>query len=95
MACNWNGLIVQWGEVYSTSYKRNINGTITNLKFKSENTYSVIITGQSAKYESSSSELEISASAVSKISGTTFMYRVYGHSSSDTPYGICWIAIGY
>ena len=90
-----NGLIVQWGEAYSTSSKRDINGTISNLKFTSENTYSVIITGQSVKYESSSSELEISSSAVSKISGTTFMYRVYGHSSSDTPHGICWIAIGY
>ena len=87
--------MIQWGEAYSTSSKRDINGTITNLKFTSENTYSVIITGQSVKYESSSSELEISSSAVSKISGTTFMYRVYGHSSSDTPHGICWIAIGY
>ena len=87
--------MIQWGEAYSTSSKRDINGTISNLKFTSENTYSIIITGQSVKYESSSSELEISSSAVSKISGTTFMYRVYGHSSSDTPHGIHWIAIGY
>ena len=90
-----NGLIIQWGEYYTTSCTRNLNGRIIMPMYFSNNNYSVIITPQQQK-NTSSSILEIATICIGKTNDlNTFYYRCYGHSSEDTPYGLTWFAIGY
>ena len=81
-------LLFQWGR-YSTSYTRDIRATITFSKAYIS-TPTVLVTG----FDNGSGDLEVSSSGVRQTNNTSFVARVYGHGSGDTPYGFNWFAIG-